>query len=74
MQKMTIKTTNSLTFEEGCNMYIDYCRQRTLREGTINHYRQSYTQFCKFFNPDTPTEEFDKEAYKRCVLHNDSRH
>ena len=32
----------TLTFEEGCNKYLENCRQRNLREGTINHYRQSY--------------------------------
>ena len=33
----------TLTFEEGCNKYLENCRQRNLRDGTINHYRQSYT-------------------------------
>ena len=32
----------TFTFEEGCNKYLENCRQRNLREGTINHYRQSY--------------------------------
>ena len=48
---------------------MEYCRQRNLRQGTINHYRQSYVQFFKFFEPDTPIEEIDEEAYKRYVLH-----
>lgn len=26
-----------LTFEEGCNKYLEYCRQRNLREGTIEN-------------------------------------
>ena len=69
MQKLKMKTTNSLTFEEGCNKYLEYCQQRNLRQGTINHYKQSYTQFYKFFDPETPIEEFDEDAYKRYVLH-----
>ena len=69
MQKLKMKTTNSLTFEEGCNKYLEYCRQRNLRQGTINHYKQSYTQFYKFFDPETPIEEIDQDAYKRYVLH-----
>ena len=69
MQKLTMKTTNSLTFEEGCNKYLEYCRQRNLRQGTINHYKQSYTQFYKFYDPETPIEEIDQDAYKRYVLH-----
>lgn len=64
-----MKATDSLTFEEGCNKYLEYCRQRNLRQGTINHYKQSYTQFYKFFDPKTPIEEIDENAYKRYVLH-----
>lgn len=69
MKKLKMKATKSITFEEGCNKYLEYCRQRNLREGTINHYRQSYVQFFKFFEPDTPIEEIDEDAYKRYVLH-----
>lgn len=69
MEKLKMKATKTLTFQEGCEKYLEYCRQRNLREGTINHYRQSYTQFYKFFDPDTPIEEFDEDAYKRYVLH-----
>jgi len=64
-----MKASKGLTFEEGCNKYLEYCRQRNLRQGTINHYRQSYVQFFKFFEPDTPIEEIDEDAYKRYVLH-----
>ena len=46
-----MKSTKSITFKEGCDKYLDYCRQRNLRQGTINHYRQSYVQFFKFFEP-----------------------
>jgi len=69
MHKLKMKVTKGLTFEEGCNKYLEYCRQRNLREGTINHYRQSYVQFFKFFKPDTPIEEIDESAYKDYVLH-----
>ena len=69
MHKLKMKATRGLTFEEGCNKYLEYCRQRNLRQGTINHYRQSYVQFFKFFEPDTPIEEIDEDAYKRYVLH-----
>ena len=69
MHKLKMKATRGLTFEEGCNKYLEYCRQRNLRQGTINHYRQSYVQFFKFFEPDTPIEEINEDAYKRYVLH-----
>ena len=69
MKKLKMNATKGLTFEEGCNKYLEYCRQRNLRQGTINHYRQSYVQFFKFFERDTPIEEIDEDAYKRYVLH-----
>ena len=69
MHKLKMNASRGLTFEEGCNKYLEYCRQRNLRQGTINHYRQSYVQFFKFFEPDTPIEEIDEDAYKRYVLH-----
>ena len=59
----------TLTFEEGCNKYLENCRQRNLREGTIGHYRQSYTQFYKFFDPKMPIEDIDEQLYKDYVLH-----
>ena len=38
MKKLKIARGITLTFEEGCNKYLENCRQRNLREGTINHY------------------------------------
>ena len=61
--------TNSITFEQGCNKYLDNCRQRNLRQGTINHYKQSYTQFYKFFEPETPIEQITEKAYNSYVLY-----
>ena len=62
-------TTNStITFYQGCNLYLDNCRARNLREGTIGHYKQSYTQFYKYFEPSMPIDELDKEAYDKYVM------
>lgn len=69
MQKFKLKATKTMTFKEGCEKYLEYCRQRNLREGTIKHYRQSYTQFYKFFDPDMPIEKIDENAYRRYVVH-----
>ena len=77
MKKIPLVATKGLTFEEGCNLYLEDCRQRNLREGTIGHYKQSYTQFYKYFNPDMPITDIDENAYKnfvlylKSVLHND---
>ena len=69
MRRLQMQTTNSITFEQGCNKYLDNCRQRNLRQGTINHYKQSYTQFYKFFEPETPIEQITEKAYNSYVLH-----
>ena len=77
MKKMRMVEANSLTFEEGCNKYLDNCRARNLREGTINHYKQSYVQFAKFFDMQMPVSEMDAQLYQKYViflretLHND---
>ena len=63
MQKIKMSRGVTLAFEEGCNKYLENCRQRILREGTINHYRQSYVQFYKFFNPKMPIEDIDEQYY-----------
>ena len=77
MKKLRLVEDNSLTFEEGCNKYLDNCRARNLREGTIGHYRQSYVQFAKFFDMNMPVCEMDEKLYQKYVvflretLHND---
>ena len=77
MKKLRMVEDNSLTFEEGCNKYLDNCRARNLREGTINHYRQSYVQFAKFFDMQMHVSEIDEKLYQKYVvflretLHND---
>ena len=36
-KKLTMSTKNGITLEEGCNLHLENCRQRNLREGTIRH-------------------------------------
>lgn len=59
----------TLTFSDGCDMYIEDCRHRNLREATVNHYRQSYKQFLNYFNPDMPLSQFTKEVYDGYVIY-----
>ena len=66
---MQMQKTNKITFEEGCNMYLENCRQRNLREGTINHYKQSYRQIYKYFEPDTPIEAITESAYNDYIIY-----
>ena len=69
MKKKIIMSTKTITFEEGCNMYLQNCRQRNLRQGTINHYRQSYTQFYKYFDAEMPIEELTKTVYEDYIIY-----
>ena len=69
MKKIKMSRGITLTFEEGCNKYLENCRQRNLREGTIGHYKQSYTQFYKYFDPKMSIEDIDEQSYKDYVLH-----
>ena len=60
MKKLRMSKNTSITFEEGCNLYLDDCRQRNLRDGTINHYRQSFLKFYKYFDKNMPVNHFMK--------------
>ena len=64
MKKIKMARSVTLTFEEGCNKYLENCRHRNLRDGTIEHYRQSYVQFYKFFDPKMPIEDIDEQTYE----------
>ena len=63
MKKLKMTRRITLTFEKGCNKYLENCRQRNLREGTIEHYKQSYVQFYKFFDPKILIEDIDEQTY-----------
>ena len=51
MKKLKMEATSSITFNEGCEKYLEDCMQRNLRDGSLTHYKHSYRQFYKFFDP-----------------------
>ena len=69
MKRLKITKNCGLTLEECCNKYLDNCKQRNLRAGTINHYRQSYTQFYKFFDKDMQLADINESSYSNFVLY-----
>lgn len=69
MKRMKMTRQKEITFEEGCNLYLNNCKERNLREGTINHYRQSYLNFYKFFDKEMTLSDFSKKHYSDYVLH-----
>lgn len=69
MKKKLQMVSKKITLEEGFEKYISNCKLRNLRQGTINHYKQSYTQILKFFDPDMPLSDFTSEDYDNYVLY-----
>ena len=67
MKKQRMMGADAMTFRQGCKAYLLNCRQRNLREGTINHYRQSYRQFYKQIDPDMPLGSFNVKVYEGYV-------
>ena len=67
MKRMKMVTKGGLTLEEGCNKYLDNCRPRNLREGTIKHFRQSYIQFYKFFDKDIQLSDITEASYNDII-------
>lgn len=67
--KIHMQETKQLTFEEGCNRYLQNCKERNLRDATIRHYHQSYQRFYKFFSREMPLTQFDESSYKEFVLY-----
>ena len=68
IKKLKMARGVTLTFEEGYDLYLDSCRIRNLREGTINHYKQSYTQFYKFFDRNMLVSKITQKKYNEYIL------
>ena len=69
MKKLSMVCQVSITFEQGCDMYLLNCKQRNLRQGTINHYKQSYNQFYKYFDRNMLVSEITERTYKDYVVY-----
>lgn len=67
MKRMKINLDNSLTFKEGFLEFIENCKSRNLRQGTLNHYQDSYKQLVKFIEEDTAIEELNKKTVDNFV-------
>ena len=69
MKKLSMISQFSITFEQGCERYILNCKQRNLRQGTINHYKQSYVKFSKYFDRNMLLSEITEITYKDSVIY-----
>ncbi len=70
MKKLTMKKETNLTFEEGCEEYLLYCKARNLRDGTIKHYKESMKSIYRFIVPNIipPISSFNQETMDNFIL------
>ncbi len=69
MERLRLVRESEMTLEDGCNKYLDNCRARNLRAGTIRHYSVSYKQFYKYFGKDMLIKNFNVSVYKKYVVY-----
>ena len=67
MQKLKMTRGVTLTFEEGCNKYLENCRQRNLREGTINHYNFLFIKTRGIFNEKDQNDSSKDDCRTRFI-------
>lgn len=68
MKKMKMMVSNNVTFEQGCNEYLDNCRARNLRNGSIKHYIEAIGQLYKYIPKDTPIEDITQKTFNEFVI------
>jgi len=68
MKKIKMNISNSITFEQGCNEYLDNCRARNLRQGTIKHYVDTINQLYKYIDKTMPIEDITSKIFDEVVI------
>ena len=68
-KKLTMIPKKGMTREDGCNLHLENCRQRNLREGTIRHYKDCYVQFKKYFSAGILLGEMTEKKYHEYAMH-----
>lgn len=66
-KKIQMNVSNRMTFEEGCKEYLDNCRARNLRDGTIRHYTDTITQLYKYIDREMFIEEITMDVYDQFI-------
>lgn len=67
-RKLTMQRDTSMTFAEGVEEFMYYCKARNLRQGTINHYRDSMRTIFKFIDGDTKVKDISRDTVDRFVV------
>lgn len=53
MKKLKICIDNGLSFKQGFEAFLESCKARNLREGTLIHYKDSYKMLMRFIDEET---------------------
>lgn len=68
MKKIKMNVSNKITFEEGCKEYLDNCRARNLRNGTIKHYVDTINQLYKYIDREMPIEDLTIKTFDQFMM------
>ncbi|NSB12087.1 tyrosine-type recombinase/integrase [Clostridium beijerinckii] len=58
-----------ITFDEGYDQFIKYCKVRNLRPATIKHYDNTMLSIYKFINPKTLVKDITKSTVDGFILY-----
>ena len=62
MSRIKMMVENEVTFRQGCEEYLEDCKARNLREGTLKHYTDSMKQLKKYIDEDIYVRDITKET------------
>ncbi|SFU88842.1 integrase/recombinase XerD [Clostridium sp. DSM 8431] len=68
MKRIRMKMDKGKTFKEGFEDFLFNCKARGLREGTINHYEQSYIQLIKYIGENIEIAHIDKSIFDSFIV------
>lgn len=63
-----MNVSNKITFEEGCKEYLDNCKARNLRNGTIKHYVDTINQLYKYIDREMPIEDLTIKTFDQFMM------
>lgn len=63
-----MNVSNKITFEEGCKEYLDNCKARNLRNGTIKHYVDTINQMYKYIDREMPIEDLTIKTFDQFMM------
>ncbi|MDF2906039.1 MAG: xerD 9 [Herbinix sp.] len=69
MKKISMKTNQNLTLEEGFNQFIKMCKVKNLSPKTTETYEWHFLIFTRFIEKDTPIENINGDTIDDYIMH-----